>query len=78
MQESGDTVAKHSHVTPKRTNSLIQTFATVFTIIEDVFWLVALLTRLVLFMPPGSFMCYGGAHVAVCGHGAAGSRVPPA
>lgn len=49
----------------------------VFTIIKDIFGLVALLTRLVLFMPPGPFMCYCRTHVTVCGHGAAWSLVPP-
>lgn len=50
----------------------------VLTIIENIFGFVVLLARLVLFMPPGSFMCYCRTHVAVCGHGAAGSLVPPA
>lgn len=49
-----------------------------FTIVEDIFGLVALLTGLVLFVPPGPFMCYCRTHVAVGGHGAAGSLVPPA
>lgn len=45
-------------------------------IIEDIFGLVALLTRLVLFMPSGPFMCYCRTHVAVSGHGAAGPLEP--
>lgn len=83
MQESGDTqrsteihrldpLGRH---TGGKTADLIA--GSVITVVEDVFGFV-LLTRLVLFMPPGPFMCYCGAHVAVCGHGAAGSLVPPA
>lgn len=49
----------------------------VFTIVKDISGLVTLFSRLVVFMPPGPFVCYCRTHVAVCGHGAAGSLVPP-
>lgn len=47
------------------------------TIVEVIAGLVLLFTRLVLFMPPGSSVCYCRTHIAVCGHGAARSLGPP-
>lgn len=47
------------------------------TVVETVAGLVLLFIRLVLFMPPGSSVCYCRTHVAVCGHGAARSLCPP-
>lgn len=49
----------------------------IFTIVKDISGLVSLFSRLVVFMPSWSFVCYCRTHVAVCGHGATGSLVPP-
>lgn len=53
-------------------------FESISTVTEDICGFAVLLTRMVVFMPPGPFMCYCRTHVAVGWHGAARSLLPPA